>query len=426
MNIETQQLQDFNSEKLSTHKSQFDFLTQTLSKSNIDVNQVIQKLADFQVAIPSWALGAGGTRFGRFSYGGEPASLEQKIEDIGLIHRLTQTAGAVSLHIPWDVPNDYLAIKELAALNKIKFDAVNSNTFQDQKNQKETYKYGSLSSTSAEVREQAIAHNKEVIEIGEKLGSKSLTVWLADGASFPGQNNFQTALTHTQNSLISIYEDMPADWKMFIEYKPYEPYFYSTVIQDWGTSLMLANGCGERAYTLVDLGHHLPNTNIEQIVSILMLKGKLGGFHFNDSKYGDDDITVGSIKPYTLFLIFNELVYGMQNNPQNPELGWMIDASHNLKDPLEDLIQSLEAIQEAYAKALLIDQDGLKAAQEANDVSLCQEILQDAYRTDVRPLIREARLKIGGAINPIEVYRKLEVRGQLINERGKNTIATGL
>ena len=426
MNIETQQLQDFNSEKLSTHKSQFDFLTQTLSKSNIDVNQVIQKLADFQVAIPSWALGAGGTRFGRFSYGGEPASLEQKIEDIGLIHRLTQTAGAVSLHIPWDVPNDYLAIKELAALNKIKFDAVNSNTFQDQKNQKETYKYGSLSSTSAEVREQAIAHNKEVIEIGEKLGSKSLTVWLADGASFPGQNNFQTALTHTQNSLISIYEDMPADWKMFIEYKPYEPYFYSTVIQDWGTSLMLANGCGERAYTLVDLGHHLPNTNIEQIVSILMLKGKLGGFHFNDSKYGDDDITVGSIKPYALFLIFNELVYGMKNNPQNPELGWMIDASHNLKDPLEDLIQSLEAIQEAYAKALLIDQDGLKAAQEANDVSLCQEILQDAYRTDVRPLVREARLKTGGAINPIDAYRKLEVREHLIQERGKNTIATGL
>ena len=426
MNIEKQQLQDLNSEKLSTHKSQFDFLTQTLSKSNIDVNQVIQKLADFQVAIPSWALGAGGTRFGRFSYGGEPASLEQKIEDIGLIHRLTQTAGAVSLHIPWDVPNDYLAIKELAALNKIKFDAVNSNTFQDQKNQKETYKYGSLSSTSAEVREQAIAHNKEVIEIGKKLGSKSLTVWLADGASFPGQNNFQTALTHTQNSLISIYEDMPADWKMFIEYKPYEPYFYSTVIQDWGTSLMLANGCGERAYTLVDLGHHLPNTNIEQIVSILMLKGKLGGFHFNDSKYGDDDITVGSIKPYTLFLIFNELVYGMQNNPQNPELGWMIDASHNLKDPLEDLIQSLEAIQEAYAKALLIDQGALRAAQEANDVSLCQEILQDAYRTDVRPLIREARLKTGGAINPIDAYRKLEVREHLIQERGKNTIATGL
>lgn len=426
MKIQKQQLEDLNKSGRSDHKTKFDFLTQSLSKDGTDVENIINKLAEFQVAIPSWALGAGGTRFGRFSYGGEPASLEQKIEDIGLIHSLTQTAGAVSLHIPWDVPNDYQAIKELAALNKIKFDAVNSNTFQDQKNQKETYKYGSLSNTSAAVREQAIAHNKEVIEIGNKLGSKSLTVWLADGASFPGQNNFQTALTHTQNSLIDIYEDMPADWKMFIEYKPYEPYFYSTVIQDWGTSLMLANGCGERAYTLVDLGHHLPNTNIEQIVSILMLKGKLGGFHFNDSKYGDDDITVGSIKPYALFLIFNELVYGMQNNPQNPELGWMIDASHNLKDPLEDLIQSLEAIQEAYAKALLIDQNALRAAQEAHDVTRCQEILQEAYRTDVRPLVREARLKTGGVINPIAAYRKLEVREQLIKERGKNTIATGL
>ncbi|MAW97049.1 MULTISPECIES: sugar isomerase [unclassified Leeuwenhoekiella] len=426
MNIHKQQLEDLNKHKLQDHKSHFDFLAQSLSKSGAAVDKLITKLADFQVAIPSWALGAGGTRFGRFSYGGEPASLEQKIEDIGLIHRLTQTAGAVSLHIPWDVPNDYNAIKELAAKHQIKFDAVNSNTFQDQKNQKETYKYGSLSNTSSAVREQAIAHNKEVVEIGNKLGSKALTVWLADGSSFPGQNNFQTALTHTQNSLISIYEDMPTDWKLYIEYKPYEPNFYSTVIQDWGTSLMLANGCGERAYTLVDLGHHLPNTNIEQIVSVLMLKGKLGGFHFNDSKYGDDDLTVGSIKPYALFLIFNELVYGIQNNPQNPELGWMIDASHNVKDPLEDLIQSLEAIQEAYAKALLIDQDALRAAQEANDVTLCQELLQNAYRTDVRPLVREARLRSGGALNPIEAYRKLEVRKNLIAERGSKTVATGL
>ncbi len=426
MNIKNQQLEDLNAKGLSHHKSQFEFLTQTLSNTGLGIEATLDQLAKFQVAIPSWALGAGGTRFGRFSFSGEPASLEQKIEDIGLIHKLTQTAGAVSLHIPWDVPEDYNAIKELAAINHIKFDAVNSNTFQDQKNQKESYKYGSLSNTSAASRDLAIAHNKEVVEIGEKLGSKALTVWLADGASFPGQTNFQTALTHTQNSLISIYEDMPADWKMYIEYKPYEPNFYSTVIQDWGTSLMLANGCGDRAYTLVDLGHHLPNTNIEQIVSILMLKGKLGGFHFNDSKYGDDDLTVGSIKPYALFLIFNELVYGMKNNPQNPELGWMIDASHNVKDPLEDLIQSLEAIQEAYAKALLIDQDALKAAQQDHDVTLCQEILQNAYRTDVRPLIREARLRTGGALHPIEAYRNLEVRKNLIKERGSKTVATGL
>ncbi|MFK7831819.1 MAG: sugar isomerase, partial [Winogradskyella sp.] len=197
-------------------------------------------------------------------------------------------------------------------------------------------------------------------------------------------------------------------------------------IQDWGTSFMLANACGEKAYSLVDLGHHLPNSNIEQIVSVLMLKGKLGGFHFNDSKYGDDDLTVGSIKPYALFLIFNELVYGMQNNPQNPDLAWMIDASHNIKDPLEDLIQSLEAIQEAYAKALLVDQDLLRTAQLNNDVVKCQEILQEAYRTDVRPLIQKARLDAGGAISPIDAYRSLNVRESLIKERGRNTIATGL
>ncbi|MCK5815257.1 MAG: sugar isomerase, partial [Flavobacteriaceae bacterium] len=288
------------------------------------------------------------------------------------------------------------------------------------------YKYGSLSNTSQAVRDQAIAHNIDVINIGNQLGSKSLTVWLADGSTFPGQNNFQTAFSNTQDSLKEIYKELPNDWNMLIEYKPYEPNFYSTVIQDWGASLMLANECGEKAFTLVDLGHHLPNSNIEQIVSILMLKGKLGGFHFNDSKYGDDDLTAGSIKPYALFLIFNELVYGMRNNPQNPDLAWMIDASHNIKDPLEDLIQSLEAIQEAYAKALLVDQDELKAAQFDNDVVKCQEILQNAYRTDVRPLLEKSRLNKGSALNPIKAYRELDFRNQLISERGKYNIATGL
>ena len=267
---------------------------------------------------------------------------------------------------------------------------------------------------------------KYVINIGDKLGSKCLTLWLADGSCFPGQNNFQTAFQNTQDSLKNIYMGLPDDWKMLIEYKPYEPNLYSTVIRDWGASLMLANGCGDKAFTLVDLGHHLPNSNIEQIVSILQLKGKLGGFHFNDSKYGDDDLTVGSIKPYALFLIFNELVYGMENNPQNPDLNWMIDASHNVKDPLEDLIQSLEAIQEAYAKALLIDHSELKVAQLNNDVVKCQEILQGAYRTDVRSLLEKVRLSSGGALSPINAYRSLNIRDTLIKERGKNTVATGL
>jgi len=426
MKIQKEQLQDFNNLSINSHKDNYNFLANQLTNKGYNVDSIVSKLAEFQVAIPSWALGAGGTRFGRFSFYGEPSNLEQKIEDIGLIHSLTQTAGAVSLHIPWDVPEDYKAIGELASSLDIKFDAVNSNTFQDQKNAVESYKYGSLSNTSQAVREQAIAHNLDVINIGNQLGSKALTVWLADGSSFPGQNNFQTAFQNTQDSLKTIYKGLPDDWKMLIEYKPYEPNFYSTVIQDWGASLMLANECGEKAFTLVDLGHHLPNSNIEQIVAILMLKGKLGGFHFNDSKYGDDDLTAGSIKPYALFLIFNELVYGMENNPQNPDLAWMIDASHNIKDPLEDLMQSLEAIQESYAKALLVDQKALKAAQQENDVVKCQEILQEAYRTDVRPLLEKARLNAGGAISPIKAYRKLDLRNHLIDERGKHTIATGL
>jgi L-rhamnose isomerase/sugar isomerase len=426
MQLDKDQILSENKRAEQHHTDHFNFLSEQLNQQDKDVNAILRKLANFQVAIPSWALGAGGTRFGRFGFFGEPASLEQKIEDVGILHALTKTAGAVSLHIPWDIPQDYNAIKELANANDLVFDAVNSNTFQDQKDAKESYRFGSLSNLNASVREQAIQHNIDVINIGEKLGSKSLTVWLADGSNFAGQRNFQSALTHTENSLKSIYTALPEDWKMFIEYKPYEPNFYSTVIQDWGTSFMLANACGEKAYTLVDLGHHLPNTNIEQIVSTLMLKGKLGGFHFNDSKYGDDDSTVGSVKPYALFLIFNELVFGMENNPQNPDLAWMIDASHNIKDPLEDLLQSLEAIQEAYAKALLVDQEELQAAQSRNDVTLCQEILQNAYRTDVRPLLAQARTLSGGALDPLKTYRSLKVRESLIKERGMNSVATGL
>src|SRR5690554_1905569 len=426
MTIDIDQLQENNQKDLKFHQEKYDFLANTLERNGYDAKKIVDKLTEFQMAIPSWALGAGGTRFGRFSFQGEPATLEQKIDDIGILHALTRAAGAISLHIPWDMPKDFKAIKQLAASHNIIFDAVNSNTFQDQKNAVASYKFGSLSNKDQRIREQAVKHNLDVIDIGNKLGSKSLTVWLADGANFPGQNNFQNALQYTQDSLKYIYNALPADWKLFIEYKPYEPNFYSTVIQDWGTSFMLANECGDKAYTLVDLGHHLPNTNIEQIVATLMLKGKLGGFHFNDSKYGDDDLTVGSIKPYALFLIFNELVYGMNNNPQNPYPAWMIDASHNIKDPLEDLIQSLEAIQEAYVKALLIDQEQLRSAQLENDVVRCQEILQHAYRTDVRPLLERGRLNKQGALDPLKTYRSLKVREILIKERGRNSVASGL
>jgi L-rhamnose isomerase/sugar isomerase len=378
---------------------------------------------EFQVAIPSWALGAGGTRFGRFSIGGEPRNLEEKIEDIALINDLTQCANSVSLHIPWDIPKDANAIKQLAAEKGIVFDSVNSNTFQDY-GQERSYKFGSLSHVNTAVRQQAIDHNNQVIDIGESLGAKVLTVWLADGSSFPGQNNMAKALENTQVSLQNIYAHMPSDWKMLIEYKPFEPNFYSMVIPDWGTSLMLADACGERAFTLVDLGHHLPNTNIEQIVATLNWKKRLGGFHFNDSKFADDDLTVSSIKPFQLFLIFNELVDSIRNNEH--QISWMIDASHNLKDPIEDLMQSLENIQIALAKSLLIDKTALIEAQQDNDVTRSAQILQDAFEIDVRPLVAEARLRAGGILDPINEFRKQKTRSKLIERRGKDASASGL
>ncbi len=424
MRIEKNSITAHNEKLFSKHQIQFAY-----AKSQIDnVESIIQKLVDFQVAIPSWALGTGGTRFGRFSGGGEPGKLEQKMEDVGLLHALNQSSGAISLHIPWDIPKDYAAIKTLASELNLKFDAVNSNTFQDQVGQEHSYKFGSLQHVNKATRQQAINHNIEVIKHGIELGSKSLTVWLSDGSCFPGQLNFRNAFQNTLEGLHEIYAALPADWKVFVEYKAYEPNFYSMAVGDWGQSLLYANKLGPKAYTLVDLGHHLPNANIEQIVSLLLMEGKLGGFHFNDSKYGDDDLTVGSMKPYQLFLIFNELVEGMDAKGMNhaTDLGWMIDASHNVKDPLEDLLQSVEAIMLSYAQALLVDKVKLQAAQLNNDVVVAQELLQQIFRTDVRSIIAEARLRSGGSLSPLQFYRDEKLRNELIKERGEATKATGL
>lgn len=424
MQIEKNKIETYNRLLLKEHQRRFEYVAAEVK--NID--DLLQKLIDFQVAIPSWALGTGGTRFGRFAAGGEPRSLEEKIEDIGLLHALNRSSGAISLHIPWDIPSNAANIKALAVQHGLKFDAMNSNTFQDQPGQQWSYKFGSMQHVDKAVRQQAIAHNIEVIKYGEELGSESLTVWLSDGSCFPGQLNFRKAFENTLDSLQQVYAALPDHWKMFVEYKAYEPNFYSMTVGDWGQSLLYASKLGKKAFTLVDLGHHLPNANIEQIVALLLMEEKLGGFHFNDSKYGDDDLTVGSIKPYQLFLIFNELVQGMDAKGMNHarDLGWMIDASHNVKDPLEDLLQSVEAIMISYAQALLVDRDQLAEAQNNNDVVTAQEVLQQAFRTDVRPLVAEARLRNGGALNPLEIFRNERVRASLIKERGSKAIATGL
>ena len=424
--IDPDKISAHNKQAEQDHHRSFSFLGETLAVQGHDIEELLQKTAVFEVAIPSWALGAGGTRFGRFSIGGEPRNLFEKIDDVAALHQLSRSAGSISLHIPWDIPEDHRQVVEYAAEKGITFDSVNSNTFQDQKGQKHTYKYGSLSATDTGARRQAVEHNIEVVRHGAALGADTLTIWLADGTNFPGQKAFRRSLELTLQSVQEIYAAMPDNWKMLIEYKPFEPNFYSMVIPDWGTSAFLAENTGDRAHTLVDLGHHLPNTNIEQIVATLLLKKRLGGFHFNDSKYADDDLTTGAIKPYQLFLIFCELVDGIESNVQETPISWMIDASHNVKDPLEDLLQSVGAIKEAYIRALLVDRIALRKAQDANDVVLAEEILKEAFRTDVRPLLAESRKRQGGAMDPPGCYRFAEARKALIEKRGNKTTATGL
>jgi L-rhamnose isomerase / sugar isomerase len=425
MNIK-EKIHDHNRQKLAEHAFHFQYTGEVLTRKGLNVQALLDKIVAFQVAIPSWALGTGGTRFGRFPGGGEPRDLEEKIEDVGVLHQLNRSSNAISLHIPWDIPHDVAALKQHLATYELSIDSVNSNTFQDQPNQALSYKFGSLCHTDAAAREQAIEHNIDCIRHGMGMEAKVLTVWLADGSNFPGQQHFRRAWQRTADALTDIYKAMPADWTMLIEYKPYEPNFYSMVIPDWGTSWSLCQHLGKQAQVLVDLGHHLPNTNIEQIVARLMHFGRLGGFHFNGSMYGDDDLTTGSIKPYQFFLIFNELVDAM-NDPMvnNPALAWMIDASHNSKDPLEDLLQSVNNILNTYAKALLVDREALSAAQYTNDVVAAEEMLRDAFATDTRALVSEAIRQSGGAIDPIGVFRDLNIREKRTKKRGFS-IATGL
>jgi L-rhamnose isomerase/sugar isomerase len=422
-----QRLAELNQPLLAEHQTQFQYTAESPRLRHADVAAVVQKLIDFQVAIPSWALGTGGTRFGRFAAGGEPATLEDKISDVGILQALNRSSNSISLHIPWDIPQDIPGLQQLLKEKGLVIDSVNSNTFQDQKDQPQSYKFGSLSHTDKAVREQAIQHNIDCVRYGRQLDAKTLTIWLADGSNFPGQSHLRRAFLRTQESLAAIYEAMPSDWTMLVEYKPYEPNFYSMVIPDWGTSLALCQALGQQAQVLVDLGHHLPNTNIEQIVGRLRQFGRLGGFHFNGSMYGDDDLTTGSIKPFQLFLIFNELVDAALDSSVPAEaVAYMIDASHNVKDPLEDLLQSVENILSAYAKALLVDREALAEAQEANDVVRAEEILRDAFLTDVRPLVSEAYLRSGGAIRPLSAFRTEAVREKLIQQRGKHSVSTGL
>jgi len=395
----------------------YEALKRTLARHGIDADALVKKVMAFGVAIPTWGVGTGGTRFARFPGPGEPRNVFEKIDDCAVIQLMARATPTISPHFPWDKVDDYAALREQATSHGLAFDAVNSNTFQDQPGQELSYKFGSLSHTDARVRAQAIAHNVECIEIGRKLGSKALTVWIADGSNFAGQSNLTKALDRYVDAAGEIVAALPADWRVFLEHKLYEPAFYSTVISDWGTSFAVARELGPKAYCLVDLGHHAPNVNIEQIVARLVRFNKLAGFHFNDSKYGDDDLDSGSVEPFRLFLVFNELIDAERRKAEGFAPAYMIDQSHNVTDPIESLMQSAMELQRAYAQALIVDRAALEAAQEANDALGAHLELKRAFTTDVSPLLAFARMRAGGAIAPIAAYRASGYRAQKAKER---------
>ena len=403
-------------------------LAKQLRRQDVDIEDLVKKAQAFRVAVPSWGVGTGGTRFARFAGIGEPRDIYEKLEDCGTIFKLVRSTPAVSLHIPWDKPDDATKLREFAGAHGLSFDAMNSNTFQDQPGQEHSYKFGSLTHPDKAVRDQAIAHNVECIGIGKTLGSKAHTVWIGDGGNLPGQQNFRRALKRYLESIREIYAALPDDWRVFIEHKFYEPAFYSTVINDWGTSYYCARELGPKAFCLVDLGHHAPNVNIEMIVARLIQFGKLAGFHFNDSKYGDDDLDSGSIKPFQLFLIFNELVEAELSNEPNFNPAYMLDQSHNVTDPIESLMMSAVELVRAYVQAHLVDRAALTEAQERCDPLLALSILKQAFTTDVAPILALARARAGGAIDPIGTYRASRYRQYKHEERParKGAAASGI
>lgn len=405
----------------------YDHLGRVLRRRNVDIEELVVRSQSFGVAVPSWGVGTGGTRFARFAGPGEPRDIYEKLEDCGTIFKLVRTTPAVSLHIPWDKPDDPADLREFARARGLHFDAMNSNTFQDQTGQKLSYKFGSLTHPDPAVRSQAIDHNLECIEIGKVLGSKAHTVWIGDGGNLPGQMHFRRALERYLESAREIYNALPDDWRVFLEHKLYEPAFYSTVINDWGTSYYCASELGPKAFCLVDLGHHAPNVNIEMIVSRLIQFGKLAGFHFNDSKYGDDDLDAGSIKPFQLFLIFNELVDAELGAVPNFNPAYMLDQSHNVTDPIESLMVSAVELTRAYVQAYLIDREALTEAQEKCDALMALTTLKQAFTTDVAPILARARKRAGGAIDPIATYRASAYRHRKAEERpAQSSIAAGI
>lgn len=396
-------------------------MNDNVRKQNIDIDAVVGNIQRFSIETPSWGYGNSGTRFKVFPWPGAARNLREKLADAAQVQKVTGTCPSVAIHIPWDKEDDWQAVKEYAETLGLRIGAVNPNLFQE-----DSYRLGSLCHFDKHVREQAVNHVLECIQIAQIVGSDVISLWLADGTNYPGQDSLRGRRHRLLASLQAMYAALPPGMRLLIEYKFFEPAFYSTDLPDWGTSLLMAQKLGPQADVLVDTGHHPQGTNIAQIVAQLLDEDRLGGFHFNDRKYADDDLIVGSLNPFELFCIFHEIVAaGGEGNANAGRIAYMIDQSHNIEPKIEAMIQSVLNVQTAYAKAQLVDHAALRKAQEAGDVLGAYRVLQTAYETDVRSLLAEVRIRQGLDPDPITAFRNSGYAERVARERATTTVSSG-
>jgi L-rhamnose isomerase / sugar isomerase len=391
----------------------------------MDTKTLKQRLSAQRIETPSWGYQDTGTRFGIFAQPWAAKNLEEKLQDAGQVHKYTGITPTVALHIPWDKCDDWSKAKATAASHGLTIGAINPNVFQDK-----DYQFGSICHREERVRKKAVQAHLDCIEIAKATGSDCISLWYADGTNYPGQDDMRARKRRMEESLREVYRAMPKGMRMIIEYKFFEPAFYHTDVQDWGSSLLLCQKLGEQAQVLVDTGHHAQGTNIEHIVAILLDEGRLGGFHFNSRKYADDDLTVGSLNPYELFLIYNELLAGEEEGDAKvqacaKQVAYMFDQCHTHKPTVEAILQSTIMVQEIYAKALLVDRAALKKARAAGDIVGAEEALRDAYNTDVRPMLREWRIEKGMDPEPLAAFRRSGYLQKMADERQKKRAAAG-
>jgi L-rhamnose isomerase/sugar isomerase len=388
-----------------------------------DGAQIVGHALDrFRIELPSWGFANTGTRFGKFVQPAAAATIEEKFSDAGQVHALTGVCPTVALHVLWDMPdgvNSATAVTALAERYKVRPGSINPNVFQDQE-----YKFGSFGNPDAAIRQRALQHVTDSVAIAQRLHSRDITLWFADGSNYPGTANIRHRRRWFEEGLKRVHDALSPNERLLLEYKPFEPAFYHTDIGDWGMALLLARAAGAQARVLVDTGHHYLSQNIEQIVAWLLADGMLGGFHFNDRRYADDDLTIGSIDPYQVFRIFHEIQFFEWETGGRADIAYMIDQSHNLKGKIEAMIQTVTVAQELFSKASLVDHDALAIAQARTDLVRAESLLQDAFSTDVRPVIRAWRVSNGLPADPLQAFRESGYLERITAERSKRAGAS--